>query len=170
MLVVANETVGGDKLIEAIERRGGAGPDPGDRRLPAEQARKGYVIYDDSVRSAARIRLDLTLERLHKMGIEALVRSWTPIRSSRSRMRCASGALTRSSSRPIPIRAPAGFAVTWWSGSAEYAKLPVEHVVVDLREEPVEHALVVANQTVGGRQLIETLERRASEAPHRSRS
>jgi hypothetical protein len=40
-------------------------------------------------------------------------------------------------------------------------------VIVDLNEEPVKHALVVANQTVGGRKLIETLERRASESPHR---
>ena len=40
-------------------------------------------------------------------------------------------------------------------------------MIVDLNEEPVQHALVVANQTVGGRKLIETLERRASESPHR---
>ena len=40
-------------------------------------------------------------------------------------------------------------------------------MVVDLNEEPSRHALVVANQTVGGRPLIETLERRATESPHR---
>ncbi len=45
--------------------------------------------------------------------------------------------------------------------------LPVEHVVVDLREEPVRHVLVVANETVGGRGLIDSLERRASSTPHR---
>jgi len=45
--------------------------------------------------------------------------------------------------------------------------LPVEHVVIDLQEEPVKHALVVANETVSERPLIEALERRASESPHR---
>jgi hypothetical protein len=48
-----------------------------------------------------------------------------------------------------------------WSG------VPVEHVVVDLREEPVRNVLVVASQTIGGRNLIETLERRATSSPHR---
>jgi DNA-binding LacI/PurR family transcriptional regulator len=49
----------------------------------------------------------------------------------------------------------------------EYSKLPVEHVVVDLKAEPVKHTLVVANETVGGQTLIEALERRATESPHR---
>jgi GABA permease len=38
---------------------------------------------------------------------------------------------------------------------------------VDLTEEPMKHTLVVANKTVGGRPLIETLERRSTETPHR---
>ena len=44
---------------------------------------------------------------------------------------------------------------------------PVEHVIVDLTRSRRRHALVVANQTVGGGRLIETLERRSSESPHR---
>jgi len=39
----------------------------------------------------------------------------------------------------------------------QYARIPVEHVIVDLNEEPTRHALVVANRTVGGAKLIETL-------------
>ena len=45
--------------------------------------------------------------------------------------------------------------------------LPVEHVLVDLETEPVKHALVVANETVSERPLIEALEKRPSESPHR---
>ena len=41
VLVVANETVGGKKLLEAIERRAARGPDPLHRRLPAEPAPQG---------------------------------------------------------------------------------------------------------------------------------
>ena len=54
-----------------------------------------------------------------------------------------------------------------WSG------LPVQHVLVDLREEPMRHVLVVASQTVGGPELIQSLERRAtlvSAQLHRDRS
>ena len=39
VLVVANETVGGQKLIEAIERRAARGPIRVHRRLPAEHSR-----------------------------------------------------------------------------------------------------------------------------------
>ena len=71
MLVVANETVGGKKLLEAIERRAARGPIRCTVVCPQNRPAKGYVIYDESARSAAQIRLDLTLERLHAMGIEA---------------------------------------------------------------------------------------------------
>ena len=51
----------------------------------------------------------------------------------------------------------------------EATHLPVEHVVVDLtgEAEDVSRTLVVANQTVGGRALIEKLEELAEEGPHR---
>src|SRR3989475_10652707 len=71
VLVVANETVGGKKLLDAIERRAARGPIRCTVVCPQNRPRKGYVIYDESVRSAARIRLELTLERLRSMGIEA---------------------------------------------------------------------------------------------------
>jgi len=47
------------------------------------------------------------------------------------------------------------------------ARRPVEHVVVDLDTErdDVKRTLVVANQTVGGRELIEHLKQKATEGP-----
>src|SRR2546428_8368799 len=71
VLVVANETVGGKKLLEAVGRRAARGPIRCTVVCPQNRPRKGYVIYDESVRSAARIRLELTLERLRSMGVEA---------------------------------------------------------------------------------------------------
>src|SRR5438552_8711285 len=71
ILVVANETVGGNRLMEAIRKRAERGPIRCTVICPQNQPRSGYVIDDDSERSAAQISLELTLERLREMGIEA---------------------------------------------------------------------------------------------------
>jgi hypothetical protein len=167
VLVVANETVGGRKLLTAIEKRRERGPIRCTVICPQNKPRWGYVIYDDSVRTAARIRLDLTLERLRGMGIEATgeVMDPDPFLAIQDALRIyepdeiiistyaypRSGWLRRDLIERIRV----------------YSKLPVEHVVVDLKAEPVRHTLVVANETVGGQKLIDALERRASESPHR---
>src|SRR5205823_1581652 len=66
VLVVANETVTGRKLIEAIERHIG---DP-DFRIsvvcPVSQPQRGYVVYQDTRRAAAGRRLDRTLSTLRE--------------------------------------------------------------------------------------------------------
>ena len=47
--------------------------------------------------------------------------------------------------------------------------LPVEHVVVDLERDglPFDVTLVMANQTVAGRELVDHLKELAAEGPHR---
>jgi hypothetical protein len=167
VLVVANETIGGKKLLEAIERRAARGPIRCTVVCPQNRPSKGYVVYDESVRSAAQIRLELTLDRLHSMGIEASgeVMDPNPYMAVMDALR----------DHPIDeiIISTLPYARSGWlrrdlvDRIRAATDLPVEHVIVDLNEEPVRHALVVANQTVGGRKLIETLERRSSESPHR---
>jgi hypothetical protein len=167
VLVVANETVGGQKLIEAIERRAAQGPIRCTVVCPQNTPRRGFVIYDDSVRSAARVRLDLTLQRLHAMGIEARgeVMDPDPYLAVQDAIREWGADEIIISTYPYPrsgwLRRDLVGRIKEWSG------LPVEHVVVDLSEEPVRHVLVVASQTVGGRPLIEALEQRATSSPHR---
>jgi hypothetical protein len=167
VLVVANETVGGEKLFEAIERRAARGPIRCTVVCPQNRPSRGYVIYDESVRSAAQIRLELTLDRLHKKGIpaEGEVMDPDPFLAVKDALRLYGGDEIIISTLP--------YVRSGWlrrdlvARISSYAKIPVEHVVVDLNEEPVRHVIVVANQTVGGSKLIDTLERRASESPHR---
>jgi hypothetical protein len=167
VLVVANETVGGQKLLDAIERRASRGPIRCTVICPQNRPRRGYVIYDESVRSAAQIRLELTLERLHKLGIQAdgEVMDPNPFLAVKDALRLYGGEEIIISTLP--------YARSGWlrrdlvARIASYTKIPVEHVIVDLNEEPVRHGLVVANQTVGGSKLIDTLERLASASPHR---
>jgi hypothetical protein len=167
VLVVANETVGGEKLFQALEQRAARGPIRCTVICPQNRPRRGFVIYDESARSAARIRLELTLERLRKLGIEAEGELMDP-----DPYMAVKDALREHGADEIII-STLPYARSGWlrrdlvARIRAYAQVPVEHVIVDLNEESTRHALVVANQTVGGQKLIETLKRRASESPHR---
>jgi hypothetical protein len=71
VLVVANETLGGRELIEAVRERAAD-----DVRfvlcVPQNKPSAGLVIYDDAVFDAAQVRVDLALEVIRGMGIRAI--------------------------------------------------------------------------------------------------
>jgi hypothetical protein len=167
VLVVANETVGGKKLFEALEARAARGPIRCTVICPQNRPARGFVLYNESVRSAAQIRLVLTLERLRQLGIEASGEIMDP-----DPFMAVKDALREYGADEIII-STLPYARSGWlrrdlvGRIRHYAGIPVEHVIVDLNEEPTRHVLVVANRTVGGAKLIETLERRATESPHR---
>src|SRR5215475_15164172 len=71
VLVVANETVGGRALIEAVEQRAAQGPIHVVVICPQNEPRHGYVVYNDLVRKAAENRLEITLAELRAEGIDA---------------------------------------------------------------------------------------------------
>jgi len=70
LLVIANETVTGRKLIAAVEEHRGD-----DLQVtvvsPVNQPQRGYVVYEDTRRAAAGRRLDRTLSVLRDEGISA---------------------------------------------------------------------------------------------------
>jgi hypothetical protein len=167
VLVVANETIGGKKLLEAVDARARRGPIRATVICPRNEPPFGYVIYDDSSHSAAQIRLDLTLSHLKGMGIEASgeVMDPDPFLATQDAVRYYGADEIIISTYPYPrsgvLRKDLVQRIRDWSG------LPVEHVVIDLNDEPVRHAIVVANQTVSGGPLLDSLKRRASQSPHR---
>src|SRR3954453_12448910 len=72
ILIVANETIGGQALIDkGVERAGDA-----DAEIiicvPRAVPRHGNVIYDDAVYDAAQIRIDLARGFLRQQGIAAV--------------------------------------------------------------------------------------------------
>ena len=71
ILVVANETLVGDELVDAVKRRAARGPIRVVVVAPVTQPREGYVVYRDSRRAAAGRRLDRTLAALREAGIPA---------------------------------------------------------------------------------------------------
>src|SRR5919199_265732 len=71
ILVVANETVAGPALIDAIKRHREAGTPAVHVICPQNEPKHGFVIYDETVREAAENRLKMTLAQLREAGIEA---------------------------------------------------------------------------------------------------
>jgi len=173
VLVIANETVAGRSLIEALERRGAEGPLRVTVVCPVNQPREGYVVYEDTRRASAGRRLERTLAALRSEGISAsgYVVESDPVAALRDALvqlepspdeiivsthpRQKSGWLRRDVVERIR-RAASG--------------LPVEHVVVDLGEDGADamteaNVLVVANETVVGNALLERIRGRAAQGP-----
>ena len=71
ILVVANETVVGKPLIEAVKKRADRGPIRVHVIAPQNQPKDGYVVYEDMTRDAAENRLKMTVAQLKEIGVEA---------------------------------------------------------------------------------------------------
>lgn len=169
VLVVANETVAGGRLIAALRRRAEAGPIRVTVVCPISRPREGYVVYEDTRRAAARRRLDRTLAALHGAGVPAdgFVVDADPVDAVRD-------VLVQLEPPPeeIVVSTHPQQRSVWLRRNVvdrirrAAADIPVEHVVVDLREESGEaNVLVVANETVVGRPLLERIRARAERSP-----
>jgi hypothetical protein len=171
VLVIANETVAGKSLIDALKRRTEQGPLRVTVITPVNQPREGYVVYEDTRRAAAGRRLERTLEALREAGIHAsgLVVEADPVAALRD-------ALAQLEPRPDEIvvsthpRQKSGWlrrnVVERMERAAE--GVPLEHVVVDLQEDGADaekNVLVVANETIVGEPLLEKIRARAAQGP-----
>jgi hypothetical protein len=173
ILVVANETVGGRALIDAVRRhaeQAHANNHPFEVMVvcPQNNPKHGYLVHDESVRAAAENRLRTTLEQLRAVGIEATgeVMDPDPYHATMDALGSFDADEVIISTHPDPrsgwLRRDLIDRVRDASGKE------VEHVVVDLDAERAEltRTLVVANQTAGGEPLIGLLRGKAQESPH----
>jgi len=165
VLVIANETIGGRPLIEAVRRLA----DEEETRfvlcVPQTRPRAGYVIYDDAVFDAAQARVDLAVGFVRSEGIEAIGEVGDPdpytaamdaIREHDPDMILVS---TYPESRSGWLRRDLVERIRQASG------LPVEHVVADIDSEGLSFhvTLAVANRTASGDELLEALIARSRE-------
>lgn len=167
VLVIANETVVGAGLIEALERRGAEGPIRVTVLAPVSQPSQGYVVYHDTRRAAAGRRLDKTLAKLRDAGIPAdgLVVEGDPVGVVRDGIAQLEPDEVIVSTHP---HQKSGWlrknAVDQMRGVA--GELPFEHVIVDLHaEHGGENVVVVANQTVLGEPLLAKIRARVARGP-----
>ena len=169
ILVVANETVAGPSLIEALKRRAKGGADLVTVLAPVSHPHESYVVYEDTRRAAAGRRLDRTLAALREAGIAAhgLVVEADPADAVRD-------AISVLDPKPTEIvvsthpKEKSGWLRRKVIDRVRDAAggLPVEHVVVDLKAEGGEsNVLVIANETVVGEPLLARIRERAERSP-----
>ena len=174
ILVVANETVAGRPLIDAVRKH--AEEAHSENRpfqvtvvCPQNVPRHGYVIDDSSVRAAAENRLKLTLAALREVGIEAHgeIMDEDPYGATMD-------AIAEFGADEVIISTHPETRSGWLRRDLvdrvrDASGLPVEHIVVDLDADRAEatRTLVVANQTVAGEPLIGLLKGKAAESRHR---
>ena len=170
ILVVANETVTGSGLIDAVKRRAAKQ----DVELvtvlaPVSTPQAGYVVYEDTRRASAGRRLDRTLAMLREAGIPAhgLVLEADPEQAVRDAFGMLDPRPTEVIVSTHPLQKSGWLRKNVVDRIKKVAgEIPVEHVVVDVdKEEGPRNVLVVANETVVGKQLIDRIRERARRGP-----
>jgi hypothetical protein len=133
ILVVANETVGGQALHSLIERRSREIPTQILLVIPALNSRVRYWVSDeDRARAAAKERLEASLDDMRSLGIDASgeVGDANPLQAMEDALR------TFSAQEIIISTHPEGRSNWLERGVVEQARrrsaVPITHVVVDL--------------------------------------
>ena len=170
ILVVANETLLGDELLDAVRSRAG---DRGALVIviaPVNTPREGFVVYDNTRRASAGRRLDRTLARFREAGIHAMghVVDNDPLTAVKDAIAMEEPDELIVSTHPEAksgwrrrnlldeIRKTAG-------------DLPVEHVVSEVADRTgAANVLVLANETVLGELLLGRIRAKASDSEHSS--
>ena len=169
VLVLANETVAGQSLIDALKARAAAQDTRVTVVSPINSPREGYVVYEDTRRASAGRRLDQTLKLLREAGIPAsgLVVDADPVNATRDAIAQAEPPIdsivisTHPKERSGWLQKNVVERVQKAAGD-----IPVEHVVVDIQSETGQaNVLVVANETVVGEPLLERIRERARRSP-----
>src|SRR5918998_5155516 len=169
ILVLANETIGGAKLLDAIRERHAEGDARFHVVVPMTRPRHGNVIYDEAVRDSAQVRVDLALSFMHTEGIEGTgeVGDADPLNAAKDAV--AEHRIDEIIVSTLPAQASGWMKRDLIEALEGETGLPVKHVVVDLAREglPFDVTLVVANQTVASPELVSRLKALAEEGPRR---
>jgi hypothetical protein len=166
ILVVANRTLGGAKLLDAVRARAAEGDGARFRLVvPQSKPSAGLVIYDEAVRESAQVRVDLALSAVAPEGIEAT----GEVGDADPFLATMDAVAERRPDEIILSTHPATHSGWLRRDLIERIQnasgLPVEHIVVDLEQEglPFRVTLVLANKTSSGEDLLEYLKAKAAE-------
>ena len=163
VLVMANETLGGRPLLDAVRAQASQGDTRFVLCVPQTRPRAGYVIYDDAVFDAAQVRVDLALEVIRSMGVRAIGEVADP-----DPFTATLDALREYRPQEIIVSTYPETRSGWLRRDlierlADTTGLPVTHVVNDIDAEglPFHVTLAVANRTASGDELLEALATKA---------
>jgi hypothetical protein len=169
VMVLANETIGGGKLLQRVRDRAAEGDVRYYVVVPQSRPRHGNIIYDEVVRDSAQVRVDLMLEALSDLGIEGAgeVGDADPFNAAMDVVRAQK--IDEILVSTLPATSSGWLRRDLIERLQEATRLPVDHVVVDIEREglPFLVTLVVANLTVAAPELIERLKALAAEGDRR---
>jgi len=159
ILVVANETLGGKSLLDAVRSRAAEGEVRFVICVPQNRPRSGLVVYDDAVFDAAQVRVDLALEFIRAEHINAIGEVGDP-----DPYTATIDAVHAYRPSEIIISTYPETRSGWLRRDLidrvrDATGLPVEHIIADPDTEglPFRVTLAVANRTASGDELLDAL-------------
>ncbi len=165
VLVVANRTLGGAKLLAAVRERASSGDVHFRLVVPQTKPSAGLVIYDEAVRESAQVRVDLAVSAVTAEGIEAS----GEIGDSDPFLATMDAVAVHRPDEIILSTYPAIHSGWLRRDLIERIQnasgLPVEHIVTDLDREGLVFnvTLVIASKTSSGEELLERLRAKAAQ-------
>jgi hypothetical protein len=164
ILVVANRTLGGVKLLETVRARAASGDIRFRLLVPQTKPSAGLVIYDEAVRESAQVRVDLALSIVAAEGIQAVGEVGDP-----DPFLATMDAIAQHRPDEVVVSTHPTTHSGWLRRDLverirNASGLPVEHIVTDIEREglPFKATLVLANKTSSGEELIEHLQAKAA--------
>ena len=165
ILVVANETLNGDELIDAVRARAGDGDVLVSVIAPVNAPREGYVVYQDTRRASSGRRLERTLTKLRAAGLHAIGNV-----VDNDALTAVRDAIALENPDELIVSTHPESKSGWRRRNLldEIRKVagdrPVEHVVSNVAARVgAENVLVIANETVLGEPLLERIRQKARE-------
>ncbi len=166
ILVVANRTLGGEKLLDVVRTRARSEENVRFRLVvPQTKPSAGLVIYDEAVRESAHVRIELADSLLASEGITVTGEVGDP-----DPFLATMDAIAAHRPDEIIISTHPATHSGWLRRDLiervhNASGLPVEHIVTDLEREglPFDVTLVIASKTSSGEELIERLRQKAAQ-------
>jgi hypothetical protein len=172
ILVVANETLAGAKLLETVKERAAAGGE-GTRVIvcvPRNKPKHGNIIYDDFVFDAAKVRIDLARRFLRDEGITAVGDIGDPDPYTATLDAVAEHHPDEIIVSTYPATVSGWLRRDLIERIEQASGLPVTHCEQDIDAEgiPFRVTLAVAAKTASGDELLSALKAKAEAADRRS--
>jgi hypothetical protein len=167
VLVVANETIGGANLLDAVRQRGHADPSTRFRLVvPRSRPRSGLVIYADAVLDAAQVRVDLARSFLSREGFQVEGEVGDPDPYTATIDAFGDGRIDEILISTLPATSSGWLKRDLVERVRDATGVPVEHVVTDISQEGLgfDVTLVIANRTASNEHLIERLKEKNAES------
>jgi hypothetical protein len=169
ILVIANQTLAGQPLIDAVLERAAAPDTRVVICVPRSRPKHGALIYDEAVYDAAQVRIDLARGFLRQHGVDAVGDVGDPDPYTATMDAVADFAPSEIIVSTLPVVSSGWLKRDLIERIEGATGLPVTHVTTDV--ETQRHSfgvtLVVANRTTSGPELIEALKAKATDPGHR---